>query len=157
MERSLRRVFLITTAIVVLLDQTTKFGLTAWLAPRGSVTVIPGLFDLTYVLNRGAVFGIFASLEGPWRAVLLTAVPVIAVGCVLVMAYRTPAHQLRPLIALGLVMGGAIGNLVDRVRLGAVVDFFYWHIADYYWPAFNVADSAICVGVGLLVLHMVRT
>lgn len=157
MLRSYRIVFYVLAAAILLLDQSTKIVMTLWLAARSSVTVIPGLFDLTYVLNRGAVFGLFASLADPWRTVLLTAVPVAAVGFVLAMAHRTPAHQLRPLIALGLILGGAIGNLLDRFRFGAVVDFFSWHVADHYWPAFNVADSAICVGVGLLLLHMVRT
>lgn len=157
MPRSHQMLFFRLAAATLLLDQAAKAVITAFLFPRGSVRVIPGLFDLTYVQNRGAVFGLLGGLPDPLRGILLTAVPVAAIGFVLVMAHRTPADQARPLVALGLVLGGALGNLIDRVRLGAVVDFFDLHLAGHHWPAFNVADSAICVGVGLLVLHMLRT
>ena len=140
--------------MVVLLDQASKAVMTAYLAPRGSVPVIPGLFDLTYVHNTGAVFGLFRSLASPWRGLLLTLVPLVAVGVILALAVRTPAGRRRPLSGLALILGGAIGNLIDRLRLGWVVDFLDFYLGSAHWPAFNLADSSICVGVGLLLLDM---
>lgn len=152
-----RLLFALLALATLILDQATKAIMTRSLAPHGSITVIPGLFDLTYVHNRGAIFGLFSGLTEPWRAILLTIVPLAAIAVVLVITYRTPASHVRPLAALGLVLGGALGNLIDRIRLGEVVDFLDWHLAGYHWPAFNVADSAICIGVGLLILHLSRT
>jgi signal peptidase II len=151
------RLFIFLAAATFLLDQATKAAATAWLLPRGSVQVIPGFFDLSYVLNRGAVFGIFRSLEDPYRGLLLTTVPIIALVVVLAMVMRTPSHQLRTHTALGLILGGALGNLMDRLRLGAVVDFLEFYVGRYHWPNFNAADSAICIGVALLVIDIWRT
>lgn len=152
-----RRLFLLLAIIVLVADQATKVAATAWLLPAGEITVIPGFFDLSYTLNTGAVFGMFREMADPWRSLLLTIVPLIAVVIVLVMAWRTEPRLLRPHAALGLVLGGAIGNIIDRLRLGAVVDFLEFYIGAYHWPNFNIADSAICVGVGLLILDMWRT
>jgi len=152
-----RRLFLVLAITVLVADQVTKAAATAWLLPAGSTTIIPGLFDLSYTLNTGAVFGVFREMADPWRSLLLTIVPLIAVLIVIVMAWRTEPRLLRPHAALGLIFGGAIGNMVDRLRLGAVVDFLEFYIGAYHWPNFNIADSAICVGVGLLILDMWRT
>jgi signal peptidase II len=149
-----RWAFLILAGVVILLDQASKEVMTVFLAPRRSVTVIPGLFDLTYVRNSGAVFGLFRDLTSPWRGLLLTLVPLVAVGVILALALRTPGERRRPLAALGLILGGAIGNLIDRVRFGSVVDFLDVYIGSLHWPAFNLADSAICIGVSLLLLDM---
>jgi signal peptidase II len=151
-----RALFVALAASVLVLDQASKALMTSWLAPRGRVEVIPGLFDLTYVLNTGAVFGLFRSLDGAWRGLILTLVPLAAMALVLALAARTPAHRLAPLSALGLILGGAVGNLLDRLRLGAVVDFLDIYIGRHHWPAFNVADSAICIGVGVLLIEMWR-
>ncbi|MFQ5720788.1 MAG: signal peptidase II [Acidobacteriota bacterium] len=152
-----RRGFLLVALATLVTDQVTKALMTAWLLPRGGFTVIPGLFDLTYVKNRGAVFGLFGGLGDPWRGVVLTFVPLGAIVLVAVLAWRSPAGRASPLLPLALVLGGAVGNLIDRLRLGAVVDFLDWHLAGHHWPAFNVADSAICVGVGFLLLHSFRS
>jgi signal peptidase II len=157
MIRPGRLSFLALAAGVLVLDQIGKAVMTAWLAPRGSVAIIPGLFSLTYVRNTGAVFGLFRSLSDPWRGVLLTLVPLLAIVLVIVMAVRTPPGRLRPLVALGMILGGALGNLVDRIRLGSVVDFLDVYVGSYHWPAFNLADSAICIGVGLLILDILWT
>jgi signal peptidase II len=157
MTRTGRLAFYVLAASVLVLDQGIKAVMTAQLAPRGSVSVVPGLFSLTYVRNTGAVFGLFRSLPEPWRSLLLTLVPLAAVLFVIVMAMRTPPGRLRPLAALGLILGGALGNLVDRIRFGSVVDFLDVYIGEYHWPAFNLADSAICVGVGLLILDILRS
>lgn len=149
-----RRLFPALAMMVFILDQVTKAAATAWLAPREALTIIPGFLDLAYVRNTGAVFGLFRSLADPWRSLILTLVPLLALVLVLAMALRTPSTRLRVQGALGLILGGALGNLLDRLRLGSVVDFIGVYVGRYHWPNFNAADSAICVGVGLLVLDM---
>lgn len=151
------RLFIILATATLVLDQATKAAATAWLQPRGAVEVIPGFFDLAYVLNRGAVFGMFRALQDPYRGLLLTIVPLVALVVVLAMVARTPGARLRTHAALGLILGGAVGNLLDRLRLGAVVDFLEFYVGRYHWPNFNAADSAICIGVGLLVIDIWRT
>jgi len=152
-----RRLFLGLAIAIFILDQVTKAMATAWLAPRRAVTLIPGFLDLAYVRNTGAVFGLFRSLADPWRSVILTVVPLLALGLVILMALRTPPARLRVHGALGLILGAAVGNLLDRLRMGSVVDFVEVYLGRYHWPNFNAADSAICVGVGLLVLDMWRS
>ncbi|MFQ5671098.1 MAG: signal peptidase II [Acidobacteriota bacterium] len=156
MIRKGRFIFLLLASLVLVVDQASKAFMTHLLASRGSIPVIPGLFDLTYVRNRGAVFGLFRDLPDLWRAPLLTLVPVAALVFVLVAVYHTPAHRFLPLSAFGLVLGGALGNLSDRIRFQSVVDFLDVYLGRYHWPAFNVADSAICVGVALLILDLLR-
>jgi signal peptidase II len=141
---------------VLVLDQATKAVATARLEPRGSIAIVPGLFDLTYVRNQGAVFGLFRDLGSPWRSVLLTLVPAAAIAFVLGMARRTDDADRIGRAALALVLGGAVGNLIDRLRFGSVVDFLDFHVRGHHWPAFNAADSAICVGIALLILDMSR-
>jgi len=157
MAPSGRRLFVALAIAIFTLDQITKAAATAWLAPRNEVTIIPGFLDLAYVRNTGAVFGIFRSLVDPWRSMILTLVPLLALALVIAMALRTPPTRLRVQGALGLILGGALGNLLDRLRLGSVVDFIEVYVGRYHWPNFNAADSAICVGVGLLVLDMWRS
>lgn len=118
-----------------------------------SVVMIRDFFSLTYVRNTGAAFGFLATANPSFRVPFFLIVPIIAM-VVLGFLYRDlPQNAKWRATALGLVSGGAIGNLIDRVRLGYVVDFLDFHFkTDYYFPAFNVADSAICIGVGILLL-----
>ncbi|MFQ5767951.1 MAG: signal peptidase II [Acidobacteriota bacterium] len=157
MKLSGRMLFFWLAVAVLFLDQITKSIMTAWLAPRRSLVVLPGLFDLSYVRNPGAVFGLFRSLADPWRSALLTLVPMAAIFFVFRLASLIPRSRLRPLSALGLILGGAVGNLVDRIRLGSVIDFLDVYLGRHHWPAFNVADACICTGVGLLLLEMWRS
>jgi signal peptidase II len=145
-----------TAILVLVLDQLTKLLALERLAPGIPVGVVDGFFSLTLVLNPGLAFGMLSSTPTAWRwtvAVLsMGALAVLGVvGLRLMAAGGWMTH-----LGLGLIFGGAVGNLVDRGRFGAVVDFldFYWR--GYHWPAFNVADSAISVGVGLLALHILR-
>ena len=139
-----------TAVAVLILDQITKVVALDRLPPGTPVPVIDGFFSLTLVMNPGLAFGMLSSTPAAWRWV----VAALSIGALTVLAMvgvRLLADGGWPTrLALGLVFGGAVGNLIDRGRFGAVVDFldFYWRA--YHWPAFNVADSAITVGVALL-------
>lgn len=146
--------FYLVALAVLLLDQATKLIIIRTLRLGQTIPVVPGVFDIVYVLNPGAAFGFLATLSGRVRNPLFVAISIVAVA--LIIFYRERflrSHRLES-IALSLVLGGAIGNLVDRLRYGVVVDFLDVHVSQYHWPAFNVADSAISVGVGLMVLDM---
>jgi signal peptidase II len=114
--------------------------------------IIPGVFDLVYVTNTGAAFGFLAGSKNLLRQAFFVAVAIIAL-IVIVFAYGHLKRQGRIFVyALGLIAGGAVGNLIDRLRFGSVVDFLDFYLGSYHWPAFNVADSAITVGVALFLL-----
>jgi signal peptidase II len=141
---------LAVTAATLLLDQVSKEWLLGLMQanPRG-LTIAP-FFDLVMVWNRGISFGLFneAGPDGQRWALIVLALVIIGV----LVAWLWRATQPLLAVAIGLVIGGAIGNVIDRLRWGAVADFFSLHVGGFYWPAFNVADSAIVVGVGLLLL-----
>ncbi|MFQ5897740.1 MAG: signal peptidase II [Candidatus Methylomirabilia bacterium] len=138
---------------VLVLDQATKALALARLPLGSPVPVVDGFMAFTLVLNPGLAFGILSSAASPkWLAALLS------FGALSVLVFLA-SHLLStggrlPALALGLIFGGAVGNLIDRGRFGAVVDFIDLFWRDYHWPAFNVADSAITVGVGLLALRL---
>ncbi len=137
------------SAIVVALDLYTK-SLVQKAFSYGEHFTVTSFFDLVRYHNEGAAFSFLANAGG-WQRWFFTAITAIAV---IVITYLIVKHHAEKLFCSGLtlVLGGAIGNLYDRLTLGYVVDFLYFHIDELYWPAFNVADSAICVGVGLLLL-----
>ena len=141
-------------AIVFALDQIAKFAIVKWMGERLSVEIIPGLFALVNVRNRGAAFGFLNRTDIEWQIWLFA-----GATCVAVWAIFALARNARPLMltGLGLILGGACGNLLDRLRFQAVTDFldFYW--ADWHWPAFNIADAAICIGVALAGLASFKT
>jgi signal peptidase II len=148
--------YLIGALIVLVADQLTKAWATASLKPVVYVEVIPGLFRLSYATNRGVAFSLFADSQFDIRWIL-SAVSLIAALFVLSYFRRAPADKTRLNVSLSLLMAGIIGNMIDRVRLGEVVDFIELHWRDLYsWPTFNIADSAICVGAALLALEMLR-
>lgn len=139
-------------AMVVVLDQISKVWVATSFQFHESQPVIPGLFNLTFITNTGAAFGILAGAQSVGRQVFFVGVALVAL-VVLYLAYREYREQGRIyMAAIGLVAGGALGNLVDRLRLGHVIDFLDFYIRQYHWPAFNVADSAITIGVGLFLL-----
>jgi signal peptidase II len=144
------------SASVVVLDQIVKRIVDRWLVLYESHTIVPGLLGLTYTRNRGAAFGMFQNAAFPAQTVVLTLISLAALVAVVFFFMRLPANRVLPRIGLSLVLGGAIGNLIDRVRLGYVIDFVDVHWRGYHWPTFNVADSAITVGVGLLLVDMLR-
>lgn len=131
------------------LDQATKAAVTASLPLHGSLRVVPGLFDLVHVRNRGAAFGFLNRPDMDWQFWLFLLATLVACGLILGMA-RTARYS-RPLfVGFGLILGGALGNLIDRVRLRAVIDFLDFYMGVWHWPAFNVADVAICTGALLV-------
>ena len=137
------------SAAVVALDLYTKHLIEAAFQ-FGEQLKITAFFDLVRYHNEGAAFG-FLNDAGGWQKWFFTAISVFAVIVITYLIKKNPSQKLF-CFGLALVLGGAIGNLYDRITLGYVVDFLNFHINDWYWPAFNVADSAICVGVGLLLL-----
>lgn len=143
------------TAVTVLLDQLTKGMVLARFRLGESVSVVSRVFDLTYVRNPGAAFGMLAHAEPSFRVPFFMIVPLIALVAIGYVFRKLPDRDLKLATALSLVVGGAIGNLLDRLLRGYVVDFldFHWD-GRYHFPAFNVADSAICTGVGLLMLDL---
>jgi signal peptidase II len=145
-----RLTYLIVSVLVVFADQATKAVVAERIPLHSSVPVIQGLFDLTHVKNAGAAFGLFATIDSPMRTVLLNAVAFIVFFAVLVYAFRTSVASTRLQVGLALILGGAVGNLVDRMRVGSVTDFLDFYVGSHRWPAFNVADSAITIGVVLL-------
>lgn len=151
-----RRRSLLLACAVVLLDQLTKWLVDRALELHESRAVIDGLLSLTYVRNRGAAFGLLSDAELPYQALLFTLLSLAALTAIGLYAWRLPPAQRLAQAALALVMGGAVGNLVDRARLGHVIDFVDVYWGTHHWPAFNVADSAISIGVALLVLDVAR-
>lgn len=134
--------------LIAAADQGTKLWIEALLDPGQYLTITP-FFDLVLVFNRGAAFSFLADASG-WQRLFFIAVAVVASGLIIHLLRK---HQDEPLFSLGLalILGGALGNLWDRVALGHVVDFLLLHAYGYHWPAFNLADSAITVGAGLLI------
>lgn len=142
-------------ALVLGADQLSKWALARALPLNGSITVIPDFFDLVNIRNRGAAFGFLNRPDTDWQFWLFLAATGLAVWAIAMLARESRDDQLL-LAGLGLVLGGALGNLVDRLRFRAVVDFldFYW--GQWHWPAFNVADMGICAGALLTLLAFWR-
>ena len=148
--------FTVFAVVSLLLDQWTKVMARDVLRPRGPFNpkvIVEGYFDLRYAENPGVAFSMFQDLPG--GRILLTLLAVVALVVVIGYLRKTPVEATRVHVALGLVGGGAIGNLVDRVMYGKVTDFIVWKKGIHEWPAFNIADAALCVGVGLILLDWI--
>jgi signal peptidase II len=155
--RDMRGLILIIALFVVFLDRITKLWISAHIEPGHAMVVIPRVFRLTHVLNSGAAFSMFEGSASPSLVRnSLIAFSILAVVVVLVLIWKMGRSLTLTSFALALILGGAIGNLYDRIRFAYVVDFLEVHIVHYHWPDFNVADSAIVVGACLLLLEMLR-
>jgi signal peptidase II len=152
LQRKKWRFFLLLVGLVLVLDQGTKLYIHHTFALHESRPVIADFFHLTYVRNSGAAFGLLARQNAAFLRVFFPAVTVLAIVILLLYFQHTPWQHGLTLWGICLIIGGAVGNGIDRLWLGQVIDFldFFWQT--YHWPAFNVADSAICVGVGCLLL-----
>jgi len=142
------------TLPTIILDQLTKLLIVRKLAMNDAIVVIANFFDIVHARNQGAAFGILR--DSSIRLPFLVAVSLVAVVVVLIVYRKLRPDQQLAAAALSLVLSGAVGNLIDRVRLGEVIDFLQVHWYQHAWPAFNVADSAICIGVGLMAIDMYR-
>jgi signal peptidase II len=153
-KNSARALYLLIALAVVLLDRWTKHVVAQRLSLYSHIQVIPGFFRLTHTENTGAAFSLFADSPAPWKTALLIGFSTIALVVVSVLLWKNHHAHAGSGIGLSLIMGGALGNLWDRVTSGRVVDFLLFYVKRYQWPVFNLADSAIVVGAGLLVLEI---
>lgn len=149
-------VLLIFCVGILLMDQVTKYMVVQKLPLYKRVEVIQGFFNLTHVRNTGGAFGIFGGEKEGIGSILFIVVSVIAVGAILILFTKVKEHEKNLALAFSLILGGAIGNLIDRFRYGEVIDFLDFYLSTYHWPAFNVADSAICIGIGLMALQLLK-
>jgi len=147
-------VLLVVCFGVLLLDQWTKHLVQERLLLHQTVAMIPGFFNLVHVRNTGGAFGIFGGERGGLGSLLFVVVSLIAIGSILFLFVNLREDEKTLSLSLSLVLSGAIGNLIDRLGYGEVVDFLDFHLFSYHWPAFNIADSAICIGIGLIVLEL---
>ncbi|HEX5228727.1 MAG TPA: signal peptidase II [Bryobacteraceae bacterium] len=148
----------VIAAVLVVLDRLTKTAIKAHLGDYDSITVIPGLFNIVHVENPGIAFGLLTDLSGVWRDVLLigfSAAVLVVISIILLRRGTQRDWILRT--ALAFILGGAFGNLYDRIVHGTVTDFIEWHAGQHYFPSFNVADSAVTIGACLLLLDMWRS
>ncbi len=155
-----RKRYLLPSAIALiglLLDQLSKGWVIRNIDPREIVTVIPGWFDLVHVLNRGAAFGFLNRTDMDWQRGFFIVASLVAVTLIFYLLKTLDREEPFVLWGLGLVLGGALGNLVDRVRLGVVVDFLDAHVGHYHWLAFNVADICITLGTMALIASFYQT
>jgi len=143
-------IMVIGTCFVFVFDQLTKMRIAYHFTLRESAQIIPGFLDFSYVHNSGAAFGIFSQ----YNKTFFLAISGIAVVFIIYFFLRIERHQTMLAFALSLIMGGAMGNLIDRFRMGYVIDFIDIHVGSLVWPTFNVADIAICVGVAIMVMEL---
>src|SRR5271165_6885414 len=147
----MRKYFFLIAAVVLLLDRITKRVVAANIALRDYVSVVPGCFRLTHVQNSGAAFGLFDGSSAQWKVGALVSFSVLALIVVSALLWKNSHSLSTTSVGLSLILGGAMGNLWDRMFTGHVVDFLDFYVGSYHWPAFNVADSAIVIGAILLV------
>ena len=150
------RLTVIIGSIVLILDQVTKVLVHGRMALYQSIEIVPNFFHLTYLRNTGAAFGFLAGGRSPLRMAFFLLVSAVAIGCIFYLLKNLRPGQNTFAANLSLILGGAIGNLIDRLRMGEVGDFLDFHWYTLHWPAFNVADSAITIGVILLFIQMIR-
>jgi signal peptidase II len=152
---SARATHFLLALFVVLLDRWTKRLVAARIAMYTHIQVIPGFFRITHTENTGAAFSLFADSPSHWKTAMLISFSVVAMIVVSVLLWKQSRALTMTGIALSLILGGAVGNLWDRVASGRVVDFLLFYVRTYQWPVFNLADSAIVVGASLLVLEII--
>ena len=146
---------ILVSGTVVLADQVTKWVITRYLDLHEQITVIPGFFDIVHVLNPGGAFGFFARQSPEIRRFVFLFLSTLVAAFVIWMYRKVAKTHLVLSLGLALIFGGAVGNLIDRFRFGMVVDFLDVYLGTAHWPAFNVADSAISIGVVLLLYRLV--
>ncbi len=149
-RRELGKLLWSVAAITLICDQTTKYVVVRMFSLGEVLPVVEGFFNLTLHYNPGAAFGLMAGLPDGVRQLTLAVTTAVALACIVYFLARNLFENGWGRAGIGLILGGAIGNICDRLRLGQVVDFLDFYVGGYHWPAFNVADSAICAGVAIL-------
>ena len=145
-------IFFLTAAVVIILDQASKFLISGYISYYESIPVIDGFLNLVHVGNRGMAFGLMNRPDAGFSFYFLIATTIIAILLILIWFTKTKNEDRRLLFGLSLILGGAVGNLIDRIRLKEVIDFLDVYIGSHHWPAFNVADSAITIGTFLIAI-----
>ncbi len=139
---------------ILFVDQWTKHAIQQRLVLYQKVEVVHGFFNLVHVRNTGGAFGIFGGEKGGLGSLLFVVVSLVAIGSILFLYLRLKENERILSLSFSLVLSGAIGNLIDRLRYGEVVDFLDFYLFSFHWPAFNISDSAICLGIGLMALEL---
>jgi signal peptidase II len=149
--------YYLIVCLIVILDHVTKWIAQVKLYPDQMVDIIPGYLRLSCVYNSGVAFGFFDEIQSVWKPYILAAMAIVAIAVIFLYGMRMPAERKLLQLALGITMGGILGNFIDRVFRGYVVDFIEFHIYEsFHWPTFNVADSAITVGIAFLLIDTVK-
>ena len=150
-----RLIYPIIILALLSVDQLTKALVARSILFQSSKSIIPGFFNLTHIRNRGVIFGFFSHSESRILFIFLTLVSLVALGLVIYYFFKTPSSQRFMKISLSVILAGALGNLIDRVFRGYVIDFLDFHIKNWHWPSFNVADACITIGAFLLIFILV--
>jgi len=148
-------VFIIGAAVVIALDQITKAAIAANFSLHESRSVIDGFFNLVYVMNPGAAFSFLADAPATFRSVFFCSITALAVVLIIYYLVKSKPESLLIVASLSLIFAGAVGNVIDRLRFGSVIDFLDFYAGAWHWPAFNVADSAISIGAALMIWEMI--
>ncbi len=153
MKRGSRYLLLALIAVtVIIVDQMTKYWITQSMRLHESIPIVPNLFSFTYIRNPGAAFGLLAGISNAFRTVFFGITSLFALALLGTILVRLPEKDWIGQVSIAGILGGAIGNLIDRLRFGEVIDFLDVYVESYHWPAFNVADSAITLGAACLIL-----
>lgn len=151
-----KRFFYIVIALIIIaIDQLTKIWIKSSLYFGDRINIVPGFLNLTYVENSGGAFGIFGSLSSPYRTIIFSLFSLAAIALILYYLIKLSLESRFMLWGFGLILSGAIGNFIDRIRLRYVIDFIDLHIKGYHWPTFNIADIAICVGLAIIAISYI--
>ena len=151
---AMRKYHFLIAILVIVLDRMSKWLVAGSINLHDSIPVLPGFFRLTHVQNSGAAFGLFAESSSEWKVGILILFSILALAVVSALLWKNSHSMTITGVGLALILGGAVGNLWDRLLTGHVVDFFDFYLGSYHWPAFNVADSAIVIGALLLVAEI---
>lgn len=150
----MRKYHFLIAILVIVLDRMSKWLVAGSINLHDSIPVLPGFFRLTHVQNSGAAFGLFAESSSEWKVGILILFSILALAVVSALLWKNSHSMTTTGVGLALILGGAVGNLWDRLLTGRVVDFLDFYLGSYHWPAFNVADSAIVIGALLLVAEI---
>ena len=150
-------IFVLLAAVVIALDQLTKSAIVARFSMYESYAIVNNFFNLVYVMNPGAAFGFLAGASATFRYIFFIGITVLAIALIIFYLVKSKPKSILIVLSLTLIFAGAVGNLTDRIRFGAVVDFLDVYVGTWHWPAFNVADSAISIGAILIIWEMIVT